>query len=333
MHLGSDPSVIEMTHLDRADKGRGPTISSIRSDTCVVITVTYNSASTIAAFLTSLEAEGDDILRVVVVDNGSSDDTTTVIRQFVRDHPLDVVLIESTNTGFAGGYEVGRKALTSSEAPILCLNPDVVLRRGTVRGLLEAIREIPNVGIATTPLVGLDGVEDNASRRSLPSLASGSLYGVFGRLLPRQWRYNAGTRSSVTPSRLPSGTAYSRVEATTGALMMLSPSFRDGSGSIFDLDYWMYGEDLQLCRDAQRDGRSVVVVEMEPSVHVKGVSSGWPRSPASHRAFHDAMATYYEKNLRKSAAQALLVIGAIHMRFLATSLIAGIARRSTQVRR
>jgi N-acetylglucosaminyl-diphospho-decaprenol L-rhamnosyltransferase len=296
----------------------------------VVITVTYNSASTIRTLLESLADERSHIRGVVVVDNGSSDNTLDLVRQVAADSPLDLILVESTNSGFAGGYEVGRREIELLGHPILCVNPDVSLARGTIGRLLEALRLSPTVAIATAPLVDLNGQEDSACRRSLPNLASGSLYGVFGKLLPARWRYNSRPNQHRMLARLPSGLVVNEIEATTGALMMLSPSFRDGSQPIFDLDYWMYGEDLQLCFDAARRGRKVVMVEAEPSLHVKGVSSGWPRSPSSHRAFHEAMLTYYRKNLRTSAILSALVTSAIWTRFALTSSVAAIARHRSR---
>jgi N-acetylglucosaminyl-diphospho-decaprenol L-rhamnosyltransferase len=309
------------------------TIASENDDACVVIAVTYNSASTIEAFLTALAHEGADVYQLVIVDNGSSDETVDLIKRFAADTALDMALVESHNSGFAGGYEVGRQALAARNRPLLCINPDVILSAGTISRLLEALRTQPAVAIATAPLIGLDGLEDSASRRSLPNLTSGSLYGVFGKFLPRRWRYNSATKKPVVFATLPSGPVLHEVQATTGALMMLSPTFRDGSAPIFDLDYWMYGEDLQLCFDAARHERKVVVVEVPPSVHVKGVSSGWPRSPASHLAFHRAMITYYEKNLRTTPLVSGLVKSAIWSRFTLTSIAAALARRRDRLRK
>jgi GT2 family glycosyltransferase len=90
---------------------------------------------------------------------------------------------------------------------------------------------------------------------------------------------------------------YSWIEATTGALMLINPEFRGSSAAVFDLSYWMYGEDLQLCWDAKSEGYRVAIIDYQPSLHKKGTSSGWPRSRKSNVAFHEALAIYYAKNL------------------------------------
>jgi GT2 family glycosyltransferase len=84
---------------------------------------------------------------------------------------------------------------------------------------------------------------------------------------------------------------------------------RDPDGKVFDEDYWMYGEDLQLCLDCQRRGLRVLMLEGAPSTHSKGVSSGWPRSKRSDRAFHHSMWLYYRKNLSRGPLDGVVAVG------------------------
>ena len=122
------------------------------------------------------------------------------------------------------------------------------------------------------------------------------------------------------------------VEATTGALMLLSPDFRNAGTGVFDRDYWMYGEDLQLCADAQAAGRRVVILERPGSVHLKGHSSGFPRGSRSDRAFHQAMLVYYRKNLRRHAAEEAVVTLGVGLRYVASRVAALAATTAARVR-
>ena len=76
--------------------------AGVHADAAVVV-VTYNSASDIAELIADLRVAADDhALRVIVVDNQSSDETVAI----VRSHP-DVELVESGgNLGYAGGINV-----------------------------------------------------------------------------------------------------------------------------------------------------------------------------------------------------------------------------------
>ena len=293
---------------------------------CVVLSVMYRNEGTVEDLLASLAVEAELISEVILVDNGSGDRSADIAETALRRLNLPGRVVRSTNTGFAGGYETARRAI-STDGVILCVNPDVSLAPGTIAALLEAT-SFPHVAIATAPLRNLQGEEDTASRRRLPTLGGATMYAILGRLLPARLRYNSLDRQALKRGpQLSDGSPTTAVEATTGALMMLSPSFRNRGTTIFDLDYWMYGEDLQLCLDAARSGKSVLMVERDASTHVKGASSGLPRSRTSDRAFHDALFTYYAKNLQRNRAERAAVRLAVKVRFLVSRAQSGIATR------
>lgn len=278
----------------------------------VAVTVTYNSAATVDGLIDSLAGQDGHVARLIVVDNGSTDDTVAQLRARARSTTLPLTVVEGENVGFAAGMARGCALLEEPE-PTLIVNPDVRLAPGTVAALLELLHAHPRAGIVTAPLVHLDGAPDSASRRRLPDLRGSMVYAVLGTLTPAAYRYNVVR--APAPVQTLNGVDYSAIEATTGALMLVNPAFRDPRQGVFDRDYWMYGEDLQLCFDARRDGWSVLMAEIEPSVHIKGVSSGLPRDRLSDRHFHAAMYTYYSKNLRRGRLESWAVAGGIAARF------------------
>jgi GT2 family glycosyltransferase len=261
-----------------------------------VVTVTHNSTSTLTAYLDGIAASAHLVAGVTVVDNASTDETLRLLHGAVGSRGLDLEVIENANTGFAGGYAAASASAVPRGVPILCLNPDVVLDAGAIEALLDVLNSFPSTGLVTMPLVEIDGSPDTASRRKLPTLHGSVVYSLLGKFTPRSIRYNRleQTAESMTTA---AGRRATRLEATTGALMLVHPDFRTVDQGIFDEDYWMYGEDLQLCSDARDRGLLVLMAEVTPSVHVKGVSSGRPRSRRSNRAFHGAMYLYARKNL------------------------------------
>lgn len=303
----------------------------LRVRKCVVVTVTYNNATTIERFLQGLAIDAAFISRLILIDNGSNDDTVRRAELVGEQLELGVDIVRSSNQGFAGGYATGSQKIQDPAVPVLCLNPDVVLAPGTLRRVLEAESTWLDIGIVTVPLNREDGTEDPSCRRTLPRVGPSVAYAAIGRALPRAFRYNAPSRADATPAgRLSDGTPIRNLEATTGAFMLVSPRFRKPTEPVFDTDYWMYGEDLQLCHDAQASGFRVIMVECEPSLHVKGVSSGWPRSRKSNNAFHRAMYTYYDKNLRTSRAEALFIRAGVEGRRIATNALGAATRRTTR---
>jgi hypothetical protein len=277
-----------------------------------VVTVTFNSASTIEEYFRGIEACAGTIAGVTVIDNGSADDTVARVRAAAKRASVPVEVFENSNVGFAGGYLAAARSAMPRGLPVLCLNPDVVLAREAVPAMLDVLGSFPDVAVVTVPLVERDGSPDTASRRRLPTLGASMVYSVLGRLTPASLRYNRREGDRTRTRRTRGGTTATELQATTGALMLVAPDFRSLDEGIFDSDYWMYGEDLQLCADAAAAGRSVLMAEVQPSLHVKGVSSGRPRSFRSNWAFHVAMFRYAQKNLvRNGFALELLRIAVV----------------------
>jgi GT2 family glycosyltransferase len=186
--------------------------------------------------------------------------------------------------------------------------------------MLDVLSSFPDAAVVTVPLVESDGSPDTASRRRLPTLGASVLYSVLGRLTPSALRYNRRENESAPTLQTAGGIPVNALQATTGAVMLVPADFRQLDEGIFDRDYWMYGEDLQLCADAAAAGRQVLIAEVPPSVHVKGVSSGRPRSRRSNRAFHDAMLSYAQKNLVRNVFALHMIRVGVAAHFLLTEL-------------
>ena len=287
-----------------------------------VVCVTYNSCSTIEALLGSLKRQDGSVGRVTVVDNGSSDDTVERAERAGRTLGLPLVVLRSTNVGFARGVNRGVRDAPVG-GPVLCVNPDVVLSDGVVPAMLEVLSGVPGAGLVGAPLHLPDGTEDPSSRRRLPKSGTASVYAVLGRkFTPRPWRYNAVDRLD----QVASCNGAIDVEATTGALMLVASDLVPTDGRLFDPGYFMYGEDLQLCLDIRRAGRRVLLVGRDGGLHVKGVSSGLPRSARSNRAFHHAMWRYFRTNLSPHPILVPVVWLAICLRFAVSEIRATPAR-------
>src|SRR5271165_4080363 len=112
----------------------------MRSDVDIIV-VTYNSARVVGDLLDSLPAAlGEITAKVVVVDNGSSDNTVQILRERGDCH-----VVQSSNVGYAGGINRGVREGSGADS-ILILNPDTRLHEGAVAPLLDALRE-PGTGI------------------------------------------------------------------------------------------------------------------------------------------------------------------------------------------
>lgn len=118
-----------------------------------VVIVTYNSDDVIVACLDSLLASDHPALHIVVCDNASTDGTVAAVRDWARNHEIDLtdlpansgpainpgsgrnatLLRNSVNSGFAAGVNLGLNTLLprAGISHFWVLNPDSVVRSDT----------------------------------------------------------------------------------------------------------------------------------------------------------------------------------------------------------
>ncbi len=125
---GADP-------VDRLPRGTA-------SGEVVAVVVAWNAEEHLPACLASLDRQDHDDLRVIVVDNASTDRTPTLLLQAsmeARRSRLEV-RTNATNRGFSGGVNDGLAGLSPTVEAVLLVNPDVVLAPDLVSRCLTALR-------------------------------------------------------------------------------------------------------------------------------------------------------------------------------------------------
>jgi GT2 family glycosyltransferase len=227
---------------------------------------------------------------VIVVDNDSQDGTVEMIRQKYLSNPeiaAKTTLIENTNEGFVGGNNRG--LALAKGGYVLLLNPDTKLAPDNLQVMLDFMKSRPDVGAASCKLIKENGEIDWASRRSEPD-PKVAFYRLSGlqKLFPKKFgSYNKLDKSVDEESE---------VDAIVGAYMMIS---RECLNKVhgFDPDFFMYGEDLDLCFRIRQAGYKVWYYPKTYSYHYKGQSSK-KASAFSLYHFHNAMWVYYKKHYK-----------------------------------
>jgi|TARA_R110001583_G_C5649869_1_gene408633 N-acetylglucosaminyl-diphospho-decaprenol L-rhamnosyltransferase len=169
-----------------------------------LVTVTYNSASVLAAHIDSLRDTADSPLpRWLIVDNASTDETDTLLSGYAR----DVELIKNPkNIGFGGACNIGIAA--SQTRYVLILNPDTALSESAVQQLLAELKS-HDAAIAGP---ALDAVADNSVET---------------------------------------------VDWLVGAVLLFDKDKMDPIG-YFDERFFLYEEDVDICKCANNAGLKVV---------------------------------------------------------------------------
>lgn len=134
----------------RSTHGLLPTVSAV--------VPAFNEAPVIARTIDSL-LQSDLPLDVIVVDDGSTDETSAIVRHRYRRDPR-VRLIQQVNAGKAAALRIGFAAARTEV--VVALDGDTIFATDTVRRLLEPLRD-PRVGaVAGTAEVG--NVENMVTR-------------------------------------------------------------------------------------------------------------------------------------------------------------------------
>ncbi len=105
-----------------------------------IITPNYNGENFLNIYFESLISQNKHIREVVIVDNGSTDNSVNIIKDYQKnlDYPLQIILIQNKeNLGFAKATNQGIK-IAQSEL-LLFLNNDVELNNNSISSLINCI--------------------------------------------------------------------------------------------------------------------------------------------------------------------------------------------------
>lgn len=130
-----------------------------------VVVPARNEGARVGATLDALLADESAHLRVLVADDGSTDDTRDVVRAaMARDARLSLtVLHDDGTTGFGKPLALARatKAIDGAATEILFLDADVTLTKGALGGLVRARRAAGAAALSGNPrLVCASAVEE-----------------------------------------------------------------------------------------------------------------------------------------------------------------------------
>ncbi len=229
-----------------------------------IVVVVYNAGSWVQKCLTAVaEHESRYSTELIVIDNASTEFGAAELRRWAGENAVIERLPE--NVGFARACN--RAGELSSGRFILLLNPDAILSPGTVDALVDLHESSPRIGIVGGRVTGPSGELDRGSCwgfQTVPSLvmfASG-LSTVF----PRSPFFNpeglgAWERDTAR-----------RVDVVTGCLLLVDRSLWH-SLEGFDPDFFMYGEDADLCQRARQLGAESWITPDAHVVHALGASS------------------------------------------------------------
>lgn len=227
-----------------------------------ILIVSYNTRVMTLTCLDSIVRETKQVsYEIIVVDNASKDGSAAAIAA----HPARPRLLAlSENIGFARANNVAARAAAGET--ILLLNPDTEVRDGAIDALMEFAGRHPEAGIWGGRTIFADGSLNPAS--------------AWARMTP--WRLfcrAAGLTGLAPASPILNSEAYGGwmrdserdVDIVSGCFLLIRRDLWEKLGG-FDTDFFMYGEDADLCLRAIRLGAQPRVTHTATIVHHGGAS-------------------------------------------------------------
>jgi GT2 family glycosyltransferase len=238
------------------------------------VVVTYRSARTVGRALAAARRCHDaGLLELVVVDNASSDATREIL---AREAGWARVRLESVNHGFGRGCNLGFAHVASPYT--VFINPDAEVEPDALRTMLEFMERNPRAGIVGPATLCRD-------QELQPTGPYPTPWSTVREALPVLRRRSSAV--AIVPGAPPRRTGW-----VCGAVLMIRSALMRELGG-FDPRFFLYWEEIDLCRRAEQAGYENWALGTALARHVVGASSGEVPRFGTAVAKHYYQSRYY----------------------------------------
>ena len=229
-----------------------------------VMLVNWNTREMTLECLRSVYEETRSItFEVIVVDNGSHDGSAKAI---ASDFPQVQLMAEPVNHGFAQATNIS--VAKAQGRYILLLNTDTLILDGAIDRLVQFAHENPDAKIWGGRTVFADGTlnPDSCWGRITPwsvfCMATGLAAAFPNSAFFNPEGYGDWRRDTVRP-----------IDVVQGSFFLIEREFWEELGG-FDREFFMFGEEADLCARARSAGAAPLMTPEAQIVHYGGQSTG-----------------------------------------------------------
>lgn len=250
-----------------------------------IVIVNYETPGLLDDCLSSITDHPTPGLReVIVVDNSTTPEPAELV---VRNHAAVRLLRSTTNVGYGSAANYG--IASSSGEYVLVLNADAHLHAGAAQALIAELDAHPDAGIVGPRLV-------DQQDRTQPSCAR---FPTPGRLLLHEtglWKLVPGTKLRARTRPFFDPDVASEVPWVLGAALAIRRRSLEIVGG-FDPAYFMYYEEVDLCRRLAATGPVTRFTPAATIGHIGGASTELHRAPMQREMFR-SLARYTRRHGR-----------------------------------
>jgi len=240
-----------------------------------IIIVNFRTPRQTLDCLVSLETEvaAHPGTRVVVVENGSGDDSGQVLAAAIDARGWGrwcSLVVSDKNWGFAGGNARGIEFIQRSAGAsqyYLLLNSDTIVHAGCLSYCLNLMDGDAAIGAMSCRLLNADGTVQNSCRRfPTPARCIAGILGLTWKF-PRLFAW-----ADAEDPAWDRNTVKRDVDWIGGAFVLVRGDFVEKHGA-FDEAFFFYGEDIELSHRIWRSGLRVHYDPGATITHLGGASS------------------------------------------------------------
>jgi GT2 family glycosyltransferase len=227
-----------------------------------VVIVSFNTREVLRQCLQSVLDDASGLVcEILVVDNGSTDLSPEMVEE---DFPQVTLLRSDVNLGFGGGNNLALRQARGRY--FVLLNSDAFFVPGALPLAIRHMDENPQVGLGGCRLIGRDGSSQPSSRCFHSVLGDAIVLTGLAAVFPKSRIFGRFDRTWADPSQP------AAVDWVPGAFSIVRPSALQQVG-LFDQDFFLYYEEVDLCRRMKKAGIPVWYWPDILVIHLGGESS------------------------------------------------------------
>ncbi len=237
-----------------------------------IVILNYNTKELLQDCLSSIADSKLKDTEVIVIDNASTDDSARAVEKLFSSSKYKTqntkyyILKNSENLGFAKGNNTARKK--ASGEYVLFLNSDTIVTKEALEGTQLYLGEHQEVGALTCKVVLKNNKSDLDTRRSFPTpWVAFTHFSHLDRLLPTSKLFAKYWYGYISENET------HEIDSLQGAFFLVRKKLLDQVG-WFDEDYFLDGEDIDLCWKIKETGAKIIYFPKYSIIHLKGASKG-----------------------------------------------------------